>query len=116
MSLNRPILSTEAEIDFNKKLSSVRMMVERSIGLLKGRWRCLLDKLPMTRTDFIPRYIIGCCVLHNLCLLRNDEIDVPILVENHNMLQELLPLDVNVNDRNEGIVKRENLTRLLNQL
>jgi len=107
---------TEAEINFNKKLSSARMIVERSIGLLKGRWRCLLDKLPMTRTDLIPRYIIGCCVLHNLCLLNNDEIDIPILIKNHNMLQELHPLDVNVNDRNEGIVKREVLTRLLNHL
>ncbi|XP_012234639.2 uncharacterized protein [Linepithema humile] len=105
---------TEAETNFNKKLSSARMIVERSLGLLKGRWRCLLDKLSMTRTDLIPRYIIGCCVLHNLCLLRNDEIDIPILVENRYMLQELHPLDVNVNDRNEGIVKRENLTRLLN--
>lgn len=105
---------TEAEINFNTKLSSVRMMVERSIGLLKGRWRCLLDKLPMIRTDLIPRYIIGCCVLHNVCLLRNDEIDIPILIHNRNMLQELQPLNVNVNDRNEGIAKRENLTRLLN--
>jgi len=49
-------------------------------------------------------------------LLNNDEIDIPILIENHNMLQELHPLDVNVNDRNEGIMKREVLTRLLNQL
>jgi len=76
---------TEAETNFNKKLSSARMIVERSIGLLKGRWRSLLDKLPMTRTDLIPRYIIGCCVLHNLYLLNNDEIDIPILIENHNM-------------------------------
>lgn len=108
---------TPQQTRFNKKLSSARMMVERSIGLLKGRWRCLLDKLPMRRTDLIPRYIIACCVLHNLCLLNNDEIDIPILIEDQrNMLQELHPLDVNADARHEGVVKRENLTRLLSEL
>jgi len=92
------------------------MIVERSIGLLKGRWRCLLDKLPMKRMDLISRYIIACCVLHNLCLLNNDEINIPILIEDRHMLQELHPLDVNVDARHEGIVKRENLTDLLNEL
>jgi len=46
-------------------------------------------------------------------LLSNDEIDIPILIENHNMLQELHPLDVNVNDQNESTMKCEVLTRLL---
>lgn len=104
---------TAAETLFNKKLSSARMIVERSIGLLKGRWRCLLDKLPMTRTDLIPRYIIACCVLHNICLLRRDEIEIPILIGDprNNMVEELRPLDVNVENHNGGLLKRENLTR-----
>nr|XP_012235813.1 PREDICTED: putative nuclease HARBI1 [Linepithema humile] len=38
--------------EFNRYLSSARITVERAIGLLKGRWRYLLDKLPMTRTRF----------------------------------------------------------------
>jgi len=104
---------TAAEIRFNKKLSSARMIVERSIGLLKGRWRCLLDKLPMKRIDLIPRYIIACCVLHNICLLRRDEIEAPILIGDpqNNMIEELRPLDVNDENYNEGLLKRENLTR-----
>ena len=104
---------TAAETRFNKKLSSARMIVERSIGLLKGRWRCLLDKLPMKRIDLIPRYIIACCVLHNICLLRRDKIEAPILIGDlqNNMIEELRPLDVNDEDYNEGILKRENLTR-----
>jgi len=46
------------------------MTVERAIGLLKGRWRYLLDKLPMTRTNLIPYYIITCCVLHNMFITK----------------------------------------------
>ena len=40
---------TESEVTFNRRLSSARMMVERSIGLLKLRWRILLDKLHMRK-------------------------------------------------------------------
>ncbi|XP_066600139.1 putative nuclease HARBI1 [Prorops nasuta] len=50
---------TEEEINFNNRLSSARMIVERSIGLLKGRFRSILDKLPMKRIDLIPKYIIA---------------------------------------------------------
>jgi len=96
------MLRTAAETRFNKKLSSARMIVERSIGLLKGGWRCLLDKLPMKRIDLIPRYIIACCVLHNICLLIGDP--------QNNMIEELRPLDVNDENYNEGLLKRENLT------
>lgn len=39
---------TEAQITYNIRLSAARIMIERAIGLLKGRFRSLLDKLPMT--------------------------------------------------------------------
>jgi len=55
-------------------------------------------------------------VLNNDEMLNNDEINIPILVEDRHMLQELHPLDVNVDAQHEGVVKRENLTDLLNEL
>ncbi|CAL1682526.1 unnamed protein product [Lasius platythorax] len=67
--------------NYNYCLSSTRMVVERCIGLLKVRFRILLDKLPMKRTDLIPKYIMACCVLHNICILKNDMIEIPLLVE-----------------------------------
>ncbi|XP_066598824.1 putative nuclease HARBI1 [Prorops nasuta] len=72
---------TESQNNFNKCLSSSGMMVERSIGLLKGRFRSLLDRLPMRRTDLIPKYIVCCCILHNICILRNDLIEIPLIVQ-----------------------------------
>lgn len=81
---------TETEINYNKIHSSARMMVERSLGLLKGRFRSILDNLPMTRIDLIPKYIVACCIMHNICLLHNDMIDISIIINapqyvlNHN--------------------------------
>lgn len=68
----------------------------------------------MKRTDLIPRYIIACCVLHNMYSLNRDENRIPIPVEDNNMLVELDPLDVHNAARNEGILKRQNSTLLLN--
>ncbi|XP_018365088.1 PREDICTED: putative nuclease HARBI1, partial [Trachymyrmex cornetzi] len=70
---------TERQKNYNYCLSSIRMTVERSIALLKTRFRILLDKLPMRRIDLIPDYIMACCVLHNICLMKNDMIEIPII-------------------------------------
>lgn len=63
---------TAEQTNFNGRHSSARLAVERSIGLLKIRWRKLLYKLYMIRIDLIPVFIVACCVLHNICILQND--------------------------------------------
>lgn len=42
--------------------------------------------LDTTRTDLIPDFIIACCVLHNICLIKSDElpVDEDIGEENEN--------------------------------
>jgi len=42
----------------------------------------------MQRTDLISKYIIACCILHNICLLKNDMIDIPIIVNNESNITE----------------------------
>lgn len=43
----------------------------------------------MNRTDLIPDYIIACCVMHNICLLKGDEFPADgILDENENINQQ----------------------------
>ena len=56
---------TRWQVLYNKKLSCTRSTVERTFGLLKGRFR-RLQFLVMTRTDIIPTIVMACCVLHNL--------------------------------------------------
>lgn len=57
---------------YNRCLSRARLVVERAIGVLKGRWRRLLLKLPMIRVDLIPYLIMSACVLHNICVMKGD--------------------------------------------
>lgn len=97
---------TAKEINYNYALSSSRMIVERSIGLLKGRWRYILDKLPMRRTDLIPYYIIACCVLYNICLMKGDEIEYPVILPDD--VEDPGPLDVTPEQQREGHQKRAN--------
>lgn len=96
---------TRAQITYNTTLSQARMMVERTIGLLKGRFRSLLDILPMRRTDLIPKYICACCILHNICLIRNDWIDIPIIVHTDEPMQRNMENILQIS-REEGIDKR----------
>ncbi|XP_039306037.1 protein ANTAGONIST OF LIKE HETEROCHROMATIN PROTEIN 1-like [Solenopsis invicta] len=97
---------TNAQITYNIHLSQARMMIERAIGLLKGRFRSLLDKLPMTRTDLIPKYIVACCILHNICLNRNDFLDIPVIVQQNEFAQNVNNGPVLQGLRQEGIEKR----------
>lgn len=53
--------------------------IERAFGLLKTRFRSLRTILAMDRCDLIPMFIIACCVIHNICLSKGDEIDVEII-------------------------------------
>lgn len=60
------------ETNFNGHLSKARQVIERSFALLLGRfWR--LKYLDMNRTSLIPYTIVAACVLHNLCLLDDDD-------------------------------------------
>ncbi|XP_070551692.1 uncharacterized protein [Ptychodera flava] len=57
---------TSQQNQFNKRLSSARMVIENAFGRLKGRWRCLLKRNDC-KLDIMPTVISACCVLHNLC-------------------------------------------------
>lgn len=98
---------TQKQKNFNFCHSSARMAIERSFGFLKGRFRSLLTTLDMKRVDLIPKYIIACCVLHNICLFKDDEFPDP---------HETPPVDDNVQVRGElvainrqGAIKRDNI-------
>lgn len=62
---------TSQQVKFNYQLSRARMVVECAFGRLKGRFRCLLKRNDTT-LQYLPMKVVSCCVLHNLCELRNE--------------------------------------------
>lgn len=65
----------------NRKLSSNRICIEHTFGLLKTRFR-ILKFVNVYNTIDIPKIILGCCILHNLCIVVNDSLeehDIPEL-------------------------------------
>lgn len=105
---------TNIQKNYNKRHASTRVKIENAFGMLKSRWRQL------TRTDFstvlrTADFIISCCVLHNLCILNNDDWqdvvpsdnDIDIHQENdHENEREL---------KRQGEEKRSNVSRRLPQ-
>lgn len=105
---------TVEQIYYNRILSRARMIIERAIGLLKLRWRYLIEKLPMKRTDLIPYYILAACILHNLCLKFEDTFEYPIVIPN-TIDNDAKPLPVDDVPQQQGIRKRNEIQHFLNQ-
>ena len=59
---------------FNRELSRGRVVIEQAFGLMKGRWRVLMKRLDED-TERVPSTILACCILHNICTMRNDVFD-----------------------------------------
>ena len=66
---------TGRQRQFNYKLSSKRMVIERCIGLLKGRFRKLKVEMDIDRVEDLPVVIVAACCLHNLCIYSGEEIE-----------------------------------------
>ncbi|XP_043269928.1 putative nuclease HARBI1 [Venturia canescens] len=63
---------TERQRNYNFFQSSARIAIERAFGLLKGRFRSLLTVLAINQVKKVPKHILACCILHNICLMSDD--------------------------------------------
>ncbi|KAJ8381024.1 hypothetical protein SKAU_G00018020 [Synaphobranchus kaupii] len=71
------------ELRYNLAHGRTRSVVERTIGLLKGRWRCLDasgEKL-LYKPEKVTRIILACGVLHNIALRHGIGMDVEIRMD-----------------------------------
>jgi hypothetical protein len=71
-----PQLITPFRNNFNYRLSVVRSCIERAFALLKKKCKCLKDNLDVRCIDWLCKYIMACCVIHNICILQNDVLDL----------------------------------------
>jgi len=78
----------------------------KAFGILKIRFRILLDCVGPTDIKRIPELVIACCVLHNLCLMRNDVMDIIVIGDLNHQNEEFGRL-------NQGDMRdEENLKRI----
>jgi len=85
---------------YNKKHSSSRIKIEQAFGLLKSRWRCLRNNLEVL-IDIVPHVISTCCILHNICEDRRDNL-VENEYENDTDLLRFIFSDNNSNSNNNS--------------
>lgn len=106
---------TMEERFFNRCLSGARATVERSIALLKQRFRILLDRCPIRRQDFQPYLIFACCILHNICLMRPDELLLPVIPPDIDEIDEG-PMTPTARQQALGVQKRWNILNVVNNI
>ncbi|KAK6120394.1 hypothetical protein DH2020_045874 [Rehmannia glutinosa] len=56
---------------FNEKIEDVQRVAKESIMRLKARWSCLQKRTEMKLQD-LPVVLGACCVLNNICEIRNE--------------------------------------------
>ena len=66
--------NTPKKSRFNKKHASTRNVIERSFGVLKRRWQCLLSAMELNLLNVVD-VISACFILHNICIDRNEPLD-----------------------------------------
>ncbi|PQM37776.1 protein ALP1-like [Prunus yedoensis var. nudiflora] len=65
---------------FNEKIGEIQNAAKDAFARLKGRWYCLQKRTEVKLQD-LPVVLGACCVLHNICELRNEEIEPELRFE-----------------------------------
>ncbi|XP_027331972.1 protein ALP1-like [Abrus precatorius] len=59
---------------FNEKVADIQKIAKDAFARLKGRWSCLQKRTEVKLED-LPGVLGACCVLHNICEMRNEGMD-----------------------------------------
>ncbi|KAF0926683.1 hypothetical protein E2562_027120 [Oryza meyeriana var. granulata] len=59
---------------FNEKVGELRRVATEAFARLKGRWACLQKRTEVKLQD-LPAVLGACCVLHNICETRGEDMD-----------------------------------------
>lgn len=62
---------SEQQKKYNRKHRQTRVKIENAFSLLKQRFRQLL-RLDFFTVERMSKFVVGCCVLHNLCIDEGD--------------------------------------------
>ncbi|KAI4455562.1 hypothetical protein MML48_9g00005579 [Holotrichia oblita] len=95
------------EENYNKTFSGTRVLIENAFGLLKSRFRQLI-RVDFHEVDKLSKFVIACCVLHNLCIDAGDFIEIETMEEEDNAIAIEEPDEVTLRMRGEA--KRDRIS------
>jgi len=55
------------------------VLIENTFGLLKGCFWQFLLQVDMQKVTKITRFIVSCCVIHNLCIENSDNLEEELI-------------------------------------
>lgn len=97
---------------YNKLHRKLRSLVERAIGLLKARFRCLLLEKKLRYDPVMAGYIIySCTVLHNFLIENKYPVnDINPIFENYDIdFEEVDAVDISYDELQGGIRMRDDI-------
>lgn len=106
---------TPASTLYNVHHRKLRSLVERSIGLLKARFRCLLGESKLRYDTLMSGYIIySCTVIHNFLIANNypvNDIEPIFEVESTDFEESLDDLEISYDELKRGLEIRDDLAQ-----
>lgn len=79
-----------AQHTFNEKIGEIQKTTRGAFWRLKARWVCL-QKRTEVKLQELPVVLGACCVLHNICEMRNEAIDPELEVAFELFDDEMVP-------------------------
>lgn len=68
---------TWSQHSFNEKVDELQGVAKDAFMKLKGRWTCLQKRTEVKLQD-LPIVLGACCVLHNICEMRNEKMEMDL--------------------------------------
>ena len=65
---------SDTQIEFNKRLFATRMVARRALARLKETWKIIDGEMWRPDKNRLPRVILVCCLLHNIAIDMEDEV------------------------------------------
>ncbi|KAL0417829.1 UNVERIFIED_CONTAM: protein ALP1-like [Sesamum radiatum] len=65
---------SETEAEFNKRLLATNVVAQRALARLKDVWRMIRGDMWRPDKHKLPRFILVCCILHNIIIDMEDEV------------------------------------------
>lgn len=103
--------NTNAQRLYNRNHRKLRSLVERAIGLLKARFRCVLGERKLRYDHQMSGYIIySCAVLHNYLIVNDYPIgNIDPIIQASEFDEEAEDYDVSMDDLQGGVDMRNEM-------